>query len=186
MDVIDSEFARVMSEMKTSNEFQYILKSHRNFLANLTRLSFIDNNSIQESIDRLLHVCLRFLAVMQVLADENEIDNEYQSNIKLDTNVFPLQSTIDFDNLAKQHWKTIPIIVPPEEIEAISREFFTQLSFLFQVLSKIDNRGFIFRLDFNGYLSQVINENMMSGKLSTVGSIQLSRIISPIKRSSVL
>lgn len=54
--------------------------------------------------------------------------------------------------------RSIPVIIPPEEIEAVKKEFFTQISYLFQIMRKVENRGFIFRLDFNGYLSNMAQE----------------------------
>ena len=52
----------------------------------------------------------------------------------------------------------LPVVVPPEELEAIKKEFFSQIAFLFSVARKIENRGFMFRLDFNGYLSSLMQE----------------------------
>ena len=52
----------------------------------------------------------------------------------------------------------LPVIIPPQEVQALRKEFFTQISYLFQVMRKVDNRGFMFRLDFNGYLSALANE----------------------------
>ena len=31
----------------------------------------------------------------------------------------------------------------------------SQVSYLFQLMRKVENRGFIFRLDFNGFISEV-------------------------------
>ena len=52
----------------------------------------------------------------------------------------------------------MPLVIPPEEIEGIKREFYTQLSYLFQIMRKVENRGLLFRLDFNEYLSTLSEE----------------------------
>ena len=46
----------------------------------------------------------------------------------------------------------LPVVVPPEEMDNIHKEFFAQISFLFQIMRRVENRGFMFRLDFNNYL----------------------------------
>jgi len=43
-------------------------------------------------------------------------------------------------------------------VQGLRKEFFTQISYLFQIMRKVENRGFMFRLDFNGYLSTLANE----------------------------
>ena len=48
-----------------------------------------------------------------------------------------------------------PVIVPPEEVENIKKDFFLQINFLFQIMKKVENRGFMFRLDFNEFISQL-------------------------------
>ena len=67
------------------------------------------------------------------------------------------------ENLIKNPMKVerkriIPIVIPPEEIVGIRKDFFTQISYLFQIMRKVENRGLIFRLDFNGYLSSLSEE----------------------------
>ena len=52
----------------------------------------------------------------------------------------------------------LPVVVPPQELEAIRKEFFSQLAYLFSVARKMENRGFLFRLDFNGYLSGLMQD----------------------------
>jgi len=44
------------------------------------------------------------------------------------------------------------------QVQGLRKEFFTQISYLFQIMRKVENRGFMFRLDFNGYLSTLANE----------------------------
>ena len=54
--------------------------------------------------------------------------------------------------------RAAPVVIPSEEIEGVRREFFTQISYLFQIMRKVENRGLMFRLDFNGYLSALAEE----------------------------
>ena len=53
----------------------------------------------------------------------------------------------------------LSVVVPVEEVESVKKDFFAQISFLFQVMKKVENRGFMFRLDFNEFLSKMINSN---------------------------
>ena len=46
------------------------------------------------------------------------------------------------------------VVVPLEEVESVRKEFLVQIHFLFQVMRKVENRGFMFRLDYNEYLSK--------------------------------
>lgn len=48
--------------------------------------------------------------------------------------------------------KTLPFFLPPEELEAMRNDFYSQISFLLQAMRNIESRGFMFRLDFNGFL----------------------------------
>ena len=49
--------------------------------------------------------------------------------------------------------KVLPIYIPPEEFIFIKKDFFQQISLLLHIMKKVDSRGFLFRLDFNGFLS---------------------------------
>jgi hypothetical protein len=141
VDVIDSEFGDLLKEVHSAGDMQAVLKSHRNFLANLARISFIDNITVQESFDRILQLCLRFLSACRLIQSETEAFNTKE--------VLP------------------PPVLPSEEIDAIRRDFFAQLSYLFNIMASIDNKGFMFRLDFNGYLSQAIADLMTVKASST-------------------
>jgi hypothetical protein len=124
-----------------------VLKAHRNFLSTIIRLSCVDNVTVQEGIERILQVCLRFIAVCRVLQQQEEDDLTYgfSSGTKSSSN--------DCDK-----GRVMPIVIPTEEIEGIRKEFITQISYLFQVMRRVENREFMFRLDFNGYLSTLTND----------------------------
>ena len=49
----------------------------------------------------------------------------------------------------------LPVVVPTEEVESVRKDFFSQIVYLFTIMSKVENRGFMFRLDFNEYLSSL-------------------------------
>ena len=130
-----------------------MLRAHRNFLATIMRLSSIDNLVIQEGIERVLQVCLRFIAVCRLLHQQEE--NITPGN--------PQATTRSYSPLASDVKKRIvPVVVPPEEIDGVRKEFFTQISYLFQIMRKVENRGLMFRLDFNGYLS-ALSEDLGAG-----------------------
>jgi hypothetical protein len=99
----------------------------------------IDNLIVQEGIERVLQITLRFIAVFKLINSSEDTFERRQST----------------ESGTSSTMKTDQIIVPTEEIDDISREFFTQVSYLYQVMRKVENRGFIFRLDFNGYLSNL-------------------------------
>lgn len=125
--------------MKEACDFQTVLRAHRNFVAAIVRLSMIDNLIVQEGIERVLQITLRFIAVFKLINSSEDTFERRQST----------------ESGTSSTMKTDQIIVPTEEIDDISREFFTQVSYLYQVMRKVENRGFIFRLDFNGYLSNL-------------------------------
>ena len=57
--------------------------------------------------------------------------------------------------------KMLPLIyIPPEEFFSIRKEFFSQMTYLFNIMRKVDSRGFMFRLDFNGFLSKSIDSEI--------------------------
>lgn len=153
VDVVDSEFCTLLEEASSASDFQSVLRAHRNFLATIMRLSSIDNLVIQEGIERVLQVCLRFIAVCRLLHQQEE-------NI---TTGNPQATTRSYSPLASDVKKRIvPVVVPPEEIDGVRKEFFTQISYLFQIMRKVENRGLMFRLDFNGYLS-ALSEDLGAG-----------------------
>jgi hypothetical protein len=151
VDVLDSEFCALQQEVGGSTEFQAVLRAHRNFVASIVRLSYIDNLTVQEGIERILQVCLRFVAVSRLLHQQEDDD----VNIGWSARVVQSTST---GGLEKISAKDLPVVVPPEEMEAIRKEFFTQISYLFQIMRKIESIGFMFRLDFNGYLSSLVQD----------------------------
>lgn len=130
VDVIDSEFMELQSQLSRCDNFQGVLRHHRSFIASIVRLSMVDNSTVQEAIDRVLHVSLRFIAVCRILhLQEEKVDNKIR----------------------------VPgfVIIPPEEISSIRKDFFTQITFLFTILRQVETRGFLFRIDFNGYFSSM-------------------------------
>jgi hypothetical protein len=129
VDVIDSEFTTLVAEIESPSDFQIILRAHRNFLASLVRLAMVDNTAIQEAIERILQVCLRFVAVYRI---------------------------------RKQDEAAAVYIIPQEEMDSIQKDFYSHVLYFFQIMQKVENRGFVFRLDFNGYLSQLASS--LSGK----------------------
>jgi hypothetical protein len=63
-------------------------------------------------------------------------------------------------NLPLLHRSTAADIVyiPPEEYTALYHDFLQQIAYLFTFMKTLDTRGFLFRLDFNNYLSNQIME----------------------------
>lgn len=140
VDVVDSEYSVLQREISVAADFQSVLRAHKTFTANMLRLSLIDNTSVQEGIERILQICLRFIAVCRI-----QHQSEYLDDPAEDTTSTP----------ASQARKALlpPIYVPPEELGHIRKDFFAQVAVLFQLMRKVESRGFIFRLDFNSFLS---------------------------------
>lgn len=155
---MDSEYSTLQKDIAEAADFQAVLRAHKTFTANVLRLSLIDNLSVQEGIDRILHICLRFIAICRIMHRSEFLDvddgadgaggggvSEPNTPSNKGTGVLS-----DADRITLLH---APIYVPPEELEFIRRDFFAQVSLLFQMMRKVESRGFIFRLDFNNYLS---------------------------------
>lgn len=107
--MIDAEYALFFQEMQAdSADFASVVRLHRNFLANIIKSSMIDNGVIQEGIENILHLCLRFLAICKLLLQESELD-------------------------------TAVIVVPPEEFDALHKEFTTQLVYLVHLMKRIES-----------------------------------------------
>ena len=43
VDVVDSEYAQLMSDLDEADEFQHVLRAHRNFLATVLKAALVDN-----------------------------------------------------------------------------------------------------------------------------------------------
>jgi Gamma tubulin complex component C-terminal len=154
VDVVDSEFCILLEETSNACDFQTVLRAHRSFIATVMRLSSVDNLLVQEGIERVLQVCLRFIAVCRLLHQQE--GEASAPNTPRGLRHMGIPRTDDKDKRAA------PVVIPSEEIEGVRREFFTQISYLFQIMRKVENRGLMFRLDFNGYLS-ALAEEMGSG-----------------------
>ena len=64
--MIDSEYVLLQKSMNSSDDFQSVLKAHKNFIANIMRLSLMDNSSIQEGMERVLQVTCCLITVHTV------------------------------------------------------------------------------------------------------------------------
>jgi hypothetical protein len=76
VDVVDSEYGTLRHEIAEATDFQAVLRAHKAFTANLLRLSLIDNLAVQEGIDRILHICLRFIAICRIMHRSEFLDVE--------------------------------------------------------------------------------------------------------------
>ena len=104
----------------------------------------IDAQGIQETIDRILHLCLRFIACCRI-------------QVSSDLDLLAAESDMATRGGGGEKSSEYAFI-PSEEFEQIQKEFYQQISFLFQSMKSSDSRGFLFRLDFNNYLSGQIVE----------------------------
>ena len=119
------------------------MRAHRSFISNVLRLAMVDNAAVQECIDRILSICLRFVSLCWYLEQQTTITNVVNdSKYKLKSN-----NNDDEKDLLK------------EELDLIYKDFISNTSYLFQIMRKVENRGFMFRLDFNSYLSTLFFNN---------------------------
>ena len=157
VDVVDSEFESLQREVQGATDFQMVLRAHRNFLATVLRVSMVDHLTVQEGVERVLQACLRFIAVCRLLQQQEGVDQDGDLD---DEHGYGDQggysaSTQSPRSQLRERARRLPVIVPPEELEAVRKEYFSQVAFLLQVMRKVENRGFMFRLDFNGFMSQL-------------------------------
>jgi hypothetical protein len=144
VDVIDTEFSVLMAAVGEAADFQAVLRAHRAFIASIVRSSHIDNNVVQDAIERVLQVCLRFLAASALHQHNDEVVNAASTSTGPVGEVFYL---------------------PQEEFDAIRKDFFVQVSYLLQLMKKIESRGFVFRVDFNGFFSQLTQGSVGSNNI---------------------
>jgi hypothetical protein len=171
--VVDSEFGELIRVISQATDIQVVLRTHKTFVANLFRLSLIDNASIQEAFDRIIHVCLRFIALLRIMldhAEERDIGGtgfHHRGDVATSDNhdSTKLSTAAAAEAKSSIYSMSLPLFVPPEEIQAIGKEFFSQVAYLFHLMRSIDCKGFMFRLDFNGFLSS----SSLSSQLSSSG-----------------
>jgi hypothetical protein len=172
VDVIDAEYERLCEEIESNRHsayvgpdsgtdkrhpqnFKSVLQAHKNYLATVVRLSMVDNVIVQDAIERVLHACMRVVAVYHLLLEE---DREQQGQGQ--------EERHGDSNSSSGGTGSIPM----QEVEALKKDFFTQMSYLLQIMRKVENRGFIFRVDFNGFMSEMASEVATGGQGSSVGA----------------
>lgn len=160
VDVVDSEYSTLQKDISEAADFQSVLRAHKTFTANMLRLSLIDHAAVQEGIERILHICLRFIAICRILHRSEFLDVEDADDYPSSAQTSPHKNGGLLSDAERINMLHAPIYVPPEELDFIRKDFFAQVSLLFQLMRKVESRGFIFRLDFNNYLS-----GLMSGAM---------------------
>jgi hypothetical protein len=152
VDVVDSEFSQMMIEIKESRSFQIVYKIHKRFLASLSKLSFIDNNTVMEVLERILLCCVRFIAICRL---------KFQQEFDLYNFKDQFHSTsrrVSSDPIKEITEMKKPLVIPNEEVTAIKNDFLNQVGYLFKIMNRFDNQVLLFRLDFNSYFSKLFNE----------------------------
>jgi hypothetical protein len=162
----------VIKEMKESNNFKDVLNLHKTYIATLLRLSMVDNLIVQEALDRVVHVCLRFLAlctVQEQLNADHNISSPPRGPRKTSLKTSNKSKSFEVRGVSKETASPADkrVSVPIEEIEDIRRDFNRQSINLYQIMKKVENRGFIFRIDFNGYVSNLSNSTDYLGASSS-------------------
>jgi hypothetical protein len=164
IDVIDAEYSEFNDVMASPNcDFATVVRHHRLFLSNVARHGMVDNVVVQDGIDSILHVCLRFLALCRILLQDDSIEEGL-----------------------------VPVVIPPEEFDSLQVEFVSLVLHLMHHMRRVDNvnQGFLLRLDFNGFLSNLIlmqNQKMNGGQAGRGGrspSSVRSNSNSPSKRAT--
>ena len=151
VDVVDSEYALLLQEVDSAVEFQQVLRAHRNFLASVLKASLVDNTTVQDAIDRVIQACLRFVAVCRLLHQQEGIERDGGLGEGEEFALF--RRAVSPTKVSTS--TLLPVVVPTEEVESVRKDFFSQIVYLFTIMSKVENRGFMFRLDFNEYLSSL-------------------------------
>ena len=153
--MVDSEYSILQRDIATASDFQSVLRAHKTFTSNMLRLSLIDNTSVQEGIERILQVCLRFIAVCRIQHQVEDSQQPSHTDEEASRSFRSTASRASTREIPASHalLQSLPIYVPPEELGFIRKDFFAQVAVLFQLMRKVESRGFIFRLDFNSFLS---------------------------------
>ena len=119
IDVIDAEYHTFCENMEfESMEFESLVRAHKIFISNIMTQCMLDNTVIQDVLDNLLHITIRFLAVCKILL-EDETSEDSSKNIPP---IIPAP----------------PLYLPIEELDALSSEFTAQLTYLVHVMMKLD------------------------------------------------
>lgn len=161
VDVVDSEYAVLMDNLQQAMNFHDAAKAHKQFLSAVLRSTMVDNAAVQENIEKMLHVCLRFLAVCALMKSNS--DGDYTLSFASGSHAAA--------SAAASTELPVPVLVPSSELTDIHEEYVMYMSVLFQSLAKMDNRGFLFRLDFNGHLSALIaHKTNSSSSSSSIGT----------------
>ena len=112
--MVDAEFSQFIHTIETASDFQSVMKAHRDFIASIVRLSMVDNLVVQENFERIFQLCLRFVAMVRILQEQQ----------------FPERSGAAEVNPKP---RSRPVIIPQEELDAIQKDFTTNVSQIFQV-----------------------------------------------------
>ena len=137
VDIIDSEYNSLMNALKDPDiEFSTVVRTCRNFLSGVVKSSMIDNSVVCDAIDSILHLCIRFLSICKLLLTEEVIDTSVT---------------------AQQSGSPHITVIPPEEFDSLHSEFTTQVAYLIHMIKKVESghQGFLFRLDFNGFMANL-------------------------------
>lgn len=163
VDVVDSEYAVLMDNLQQATNFHDAAKAHKQFLSAVLRSTMVDNAAVQENIEKMLHVCLRFLAVCALMKSNS--DGNYTLSFASGSHA---AASAAAPSASASTELPVPVLVPSSELTDIHEEYVMYMSVLFQSLAKVDNRGFLFRLDFNGHLSALIaHKTNSSGSIGT-------------------
>ncbi len=114
VDVVDSEYSILQRDIATASDFQSVLRAHKTFTSNMLRLSLIDNTSVQEGIERILQVCLRFIAVCRI---QHQVEDNQQSPSQPNDDESSRFRTTSSHTPTRENQvllQSLPIYVPPE------------------------------------------------------------------------
>tara|TARA_A100001015_G_scaffold320234_1_gene445885 strand:- start:3315 stop:3881 length:567 start_codon:yes stop_codon:yes gene_type:complete len=66
VDVVDLLFNAMLEDIGKASTFGDVIRSHRNFVAAMASAAFLDDIAIQESFERVVQICIRFIALMDI------------------------------------------------------------------------------------------------------------------------
>ena len=159
MDVIDAEYNQLITHIQASQDFQHVHQLHRNYLSTLSKHTYVDNNSTSECIDKILTICIRFIALCRLKFKQEEDVYTYKQR-RNPAKPSPRYG-IHTDSLRKDkggdHTSQIapPLIVPIEELKAIMTDYRVQVECMYKAMSSDPDSGrLLLGLDYNGYYSK--------------------------------
>jgi hypothetical protein len=141
VDVIDAEYTSLVTQLRATNSFRSAYSLHRTFLATVARLAMVDNAVVQDAIERVIQVCDTNIYVCMCVLFIPILSLNLLFSILhvLMPGLLVVRCAVQVclrylaisQVLAEMEQQQIPGAAlgafPPEELDALRRDFYTQV-----------------------------------------------------------